>query len=110
MARSVQIILEDDLSGGSADETVRFALDGTAYEIDLSEKNAERLRSALQPFVEKARRSRSARQAATGRRPAAAGKSQAGEIRAWAQANGIPVSARGRVSADVVAQYEAAHS
>jgi hypothetical protein len=40
----VQIILEDDYDGGSADETVSFALDGAEYEIDLSSKNASGLR------------------------------------------------------------------
>lgn len=104
MARTVQIILEDDLSGGPADETVKFALDGVAYEIDLSAKNADRLRSSLQQFVDNARKT----SGRTSRRPASAGKGRASEIREWAQANGIAVNARGRISADVVAQYEAA--
>ena len=110
MARSVQIVLEDDFSGGLADETVSFALDGTAYEIDLSTKNAERLRSAFRPYVDKARKSRTRGQSPGRRsRSASAPTSNASEIRAWAQANGVPVSARGRITADVVAQYEAAH-
>ena len=49
MAQRVQIILEDDYDGGSADETVSFALDGAEYEIDLSSKNATGLREALGP-------------------------------------------------------------
>ncbi|HBD6104318.1 TPA: Lsr2 family protein, partial [Shigella flexneri] len=40
MAQSVQIILEDDLEGGPAEETVQFGLDGRQYEIDLSTANA----------------------------------------------------------------------
>ena len=40
MAQKVRIILEDDLDGGPADETVRFGLDGGQYEIDLSNANA----------------------------------------------------------------------
>ncbi len=47
MAQRVQVVLEDDLDGGKADETVTFGLDGTAYEIDLSKKNAAKLRDAL---------------------------------------------------------------
>ena len=35
MAQKVRIILEDDLDGGPADETIRFGLDGAHYEIDL---------------------------------------------------------------------------
>src|SRR4029453_5564288 len=56
MAQRVQIILEDDYDGGSADETVSFALDGAEYEIDLSSKNATGLREALAPWVSHAQR------------------------------------------------------
>lgn len=51
MARKVQILLEDDLDGSVADETVTFSLDGTNYEIDLSKTNAKRLRDALAPYL-----------------------------------------------------------
>ena len=50
MAQRVQIILEDDYDGGTADETVSFALDGTEYEIDLSTQNAASLREAISPW------------------------------------------------------------
>lgn len=39
MAQRVEVILEDDIDGGPADETVRFAINGTQYEIDLSSEN-----------------------------------------------------------------------
>ena len=55
MAQKVRIILEDDLDGGPADETIRFGLDGAHYEIDLSSANAARLRDAIRPFVAKSR-------------------------------------------------------
>src|SRR3954466_14011530 len=56
MAQRVQVVLEDDLDGGKADETVLFGLDGTTYEIDLSKKNAAKLRDALGGYVGSARR------------------------------------------------------
>jgi hypothetical protein len=56
MAKTVIVQLTDDMDGGEADETVSFALNGTHYEIDLSTKNADALRSAFAPFIEKARR------------------------------------------------------
>ena len=40
MAKRTVVVLEDDLDGGPADETVTFALDGVSYEIDLSSSNA----------------------------------------------------------------------
>lgn len=99
MAHKVQVILVDDLSGGSAQETVRFALDGTPYEIDLNGENASRLREALAPFVQKGRKIPGARSA---RRRA--GKTQ--EIRSWAKAHGLPVNDRGRIPATVMEQYQ----
>ena len=41
MAQEIRKLLIDDINGGEADGTVRFALDGTEYEIDLSSKHSE---------------------------------------------------------------------
>ena len=106
MAQRVQIILEDDYDGGTAVETVSFALDGAEYEIDLSAKNAAGLREALAPWLGHARKTGGRRKRATKQ----AGSSSTSDIRAWAQANGHDVSSRGRVSADVRAAYEKAHA
>ena len=56
MAQKITVALEDDLDGGQADETVRFGLGGTDYEIDLSKKNANAFRRQLAPFIEHARK------------------------------------------------------
>src|SRR5947209_18197460 len=56
VARREVVVLEDDLDGGKADETVKFALDGVQYEIDLSEKNATKLRNAFADYVSHSRR------------------------------------------------------
>lgn len=109
MAQRVQIVLEDDLDGSTAVETVYFGLDGVAYEIDLNSGNAERLREALAPWIGNARKV-SGRKGGAVRRPrAAASSSSATEIRKWAQAQGMPVSSRGRVPAEIREAYEAAH-
>jgi Lsr2 len=104
MARRTIVALEDDLDGGPADETVRFGVGGSEYEIDLSEKNAAKLRKQLAPFVDHARRASS-----QGRRPVrtAASRRRSRDIRAWAQAQGIVLSERGRIPAGIAAQYEA---
>lgn len=114
MAQRVQIVLEDDLDGGNAAETVTFGLDGVSYEIDLSEKNADQLRSDLAAWVGHARRAGGRK--STGRRGSSASSSAAGgkrtdlpEVRAWARKNGHDVSDRGRVSAAVLEAYDAAH-
>jgi hypothetical protein len=107
MAQRVTVALEDDLDGGPADETVRFAVGGTEYEIDLSTKNATAFREQLAPFVEHSRK--------PGRQPrrsarTAASRQRSGDIRAWAKDQGITVSERGRIPASVVGQYETAAS
>jgi hypothetical protein len=106
MAQKVTVALEDDLDGGPADETVRFGLGGTAYEIDLSNKNAAAFRKRLPPFIGHARKAGRGQRRRPGR--ASASRERSGSIRAWAQAQGIAVSARGRIPASVVEQYQAA--
>ena len=103
MATKVTIALEDDLDGGPAEETVRFGVGGTAYEIDLNKKNARAFRKQLAPFVEHARRAgRGPRRPST-----SSGRQRSGGIRAWAKEQGIAVSERGRIPASVVERFEA---
>jgi hypothetical protein len=56
MAQRTQILYVDDIDGSQADGTVRFGLDGTDYEIDLSKKHANQLAAAIRPYVEAARK------------------------------------------------------
>jgi len=115
MARKVQVILSDDLDENvPADETVSFALDGTNYEIDLSDSNAREMRDALSRYVQAARKvGRASGRASGGGRSRATGgrmdREQAGAIRDWARKNGHQVSDRGRIPASVVEAYESAH-
>lgn len=123
MARRIVHQLVDDLDGTvlevGAGETVLFSLDGTAYEIDLTDENAAALRASLAPFIAAAR-SVSARSTASaprrgrggggGRAPQRrSGQRDYGPIREWAAANGYTVSERGRVPASVLEAYDAAH-
>src|SRR6478736_2554413 len=108
MAQKVSIILEDDLDGSEASETVTFGLDGTSYEIDLNDKNAASLRDALATYVGHGRKVSGSRR---GRRSAAttSGAHSAKEIRDWARSNGHKVPERGRIPGDVREAFEAAH-
>ncbi|WP_375425930.1 Lsr2 family protein [uncultured Friedmanniella sp.] len=111
MAQRVQIILEDDYDGGTADESVSFALDGVEYEIDLSGGNAAKLRDELAPWIGHARKTGGRRRrAAPAGAAKPAGSSSTSEIRSWALGNGYEVSSRGRVSAEVRDAYEQAHA
>ena len=108
MAQRQVVVLEDDLDGGEAAETITFGLDGVTYEIDLSKAHAEDLREALSPYVTAGRRT-------GGRRKSRAdvatvgGKADRAAIREWARKNGHNVGDRGRIPAAVVQEYNAAH-
>jgi hypothetical protein len=106
VAQRTQILYVDDIDGSEAASTVRFGLGGTDYEIDLSQEHADQLTKAVAPFIDAARKVSSSRRAARGARPARHDQS---DVRAWARAQGLQVSDRGRIPADVLAKYEAAH-
>ena len=112
MAQITEVRLLDDLDGGEAAESVTFSLDGKSYEIDLSEKHAAALRDAFAPFVSSARRAGgsavASRQKTPTRTSTAVGRprEETAAIREWATANGLAVSARGRISSIVLEAYE----
>jgi hypothetical protein len=111
MAKQVITLLTDDLDGGEADRTVEFGLDGVNYTIDLSEKNAGKLRKALDPYLNVATRvGRSGTGGVTRRAGAATGRASRDQnqaIREWASKNGYEVSERGRIPSSIVEAYHA---
>ena len=112
MAQKITTLFIDDIDGGQAEGTVRFALDGTEYEIDLNAKHTEELRSALGKYVTHARKVGGVARRA-GRAPGRAGRGGGSalnttEVRNWARENGYDIKDRGRVPADLVAKYQAA--
>ena len=106
MAQKVTVVLEDDLTGGPAKQTVRFAFEGTDYEIDLNAKNAAAFGKQLALYLEHARRAGRAQPRRGGR--TAVNRQRSGDIRAWAKEHGLAVSDRGRIPASVAEQYHAA--
>ncbi len=108
MARREIVVLEDDLDGGKADETVKFALDGVQYD-----KNAQKLRGAFADFVAHGRKVGrggvvvGGRAATRARGGAAADREQNKAIRAWAKRKGRNISDRGRIPQEIVDEYNA---
>jgi hypothetical protein len=105
------VTMTDDLDGGKADQTVRFAWDGVNYEIDLSKKNAAAFQRALKPYVDAARRvqRRSTRGGSRRSSGSRRGRSDLEAVREWARANGFEVADRGRIPRAVTEAYSAAH-
>jgi nucleoid-associated protein Lsr2 len=106
MAQKITVVLEDDLDGGPADETMQFEIGGSAYEIDLSKKNAAEFRQQLGPFIEHARKAGRGRD----RRPvrSASSRERGKAMREWARDQGVSVSPRGRLATSVIERYETA--
>jgi uncharacterized membrane protein len=107
MAQKVVTELTDDIDGSEAVATVTFGYQGRQYEIDLNQKNFDRLAKALAPFIQHGRTVRAdGRQR---RRRGAAGTTRATDtkaIRQWARERGLQVSERGRIPAAIVERYQ----
>ena len=110
MAQKVQVLLVDDLDGSEATETVTFGLDGVSYEIDLSSGNAGKLREELAHYVEHARKASTSAAQARRRRPrSGAGRERVRESASGPRRTAYKVNERGRIPANIVAEYEAVH-
>jgi hypothetical protein len=113
MAQQQTITYVDDIDGKEVTDndspTVTFGLDGTTYEIDLGDKNQEKLRKALEPYINAGRKVSGQR--TNGRKATKATQSgpSAADIRGWAQEQGLDVPSRGRIPQEVRDAYEAAN-
>ncbi len=112
--RKTNVILTDDLAAADgqpdvpASGTVRFALDGGDYEIDLCDANIIRLHELLSPYIKAARKA-APRSAQRSRRRGKADRDKSTEVRVWAKSQGLEISERGRIPAEITDKYNAAH-
>lgn len=111
MAQNITVVLIDDIDGSEATETVRFALDGTWYEIDLNPANAEKMREVIGEWVSHARKSGAGPSRATalperGQRKRGEADPQSTLIREWARAHELEIGGHGRIPAHVREMYE----
>ncbi|MHA7209542.1 histone-like nucleoid-structuring protein Lsr2 [Arthrobacter sp. MDT1-65] len=117
MAQRVQVQLVDDLNGEEAQETVRFGIDGTDYEIDLTTDNAEALRAALAEYIGGGRKAKSGRKNQGGQQGSSSSSTSTSrvkredtqQIRQWAQDHGYNPSSRGRITQSIIDAYNEAH-
>lgn len=107
MAQKTITQLVDDLDGGEANQTITFSWGSAQYEIDLSDKNVEKMARAFDPFISKARKVGRASKATGTARSTKTSRSDLAEIREWAKSNGHEVSDRGRISQEIVDAYDA---
>ena len=109
MAHKVFVELIDDVDGSEAAETVEFGLDGRAYEIDLSDKNAKALRKSLEQYVASGRKSggRTAAKRTPGSTGSGSSSQELQAMRKWARENGYEISGRGRIAQAIQDAYAA---
>lgn len=114
MAQQVIVELVDDLDGTTSDDisTVSFGLDGATYEIDLTEANAQTLRTTLEQFVGAARRTGGRLKRGTAPTPVrpSANREQTQAIREWARQQGYDLADRGRIPFNVIEAFDSAHA
>lgn len=105
MTKTVNVIVTDDIDGSSGAEAVSFSFDGQGYELDLGPANRQRMQESLQPFIDAGRKMGRRTQ-----RRVAPRRSDLAAIRAWAaDQEGLRISKRGRISAEIMSAYDAAH-
>ncbi|WP_415394432.1 histone-like nucleoid-structuring protein Lsr2 (plasmid) [Rhodococcus globerulus] len=111
--------LIDDLDGKPIDtglgHEVTFSYQGVDYRIDLRPANADKIETAFAPYIKAAEKVSSASKprtkTSTATKASASGRSaeQLKAIRDWAGKNNFDVSPRGRIKADVIDAFDAAH-
>ena len=111
MAQRVQTILVDDIDGrelGDGGQTIRFGWLGAEYSIDLSQANVDKFAAAIMPYVNAGQRIGGRRSRISSSTSNGHGQVDTRAVRAWAASNGIELSSRGRIPADVIEKYKAA--
>ncbi|MCP9273375.1 histone-like nucleoid-structuring protein Lsr2 [Mycolicibacterium arenosum] len=120
MAERIVRQLIDDIDGSDiteGGEQLEFSVRGVTYRLDLSSANAAKFDKVLKPYIDAAEKVSGADSPRTGAprraRKSARGSSGSSEqlaaIRAWARKKGYEVSDRGRIKADIVEAFNAAH-
>ena len=108
MATKTTVLLIDDLDSSlEATETVRFALDNTQYEVDLSDEHIKELRSTFDQYIQHARRVGGQRGSRVSARQTSGRRTDLAQVRQWAAENGVEMSTRGRIAGAVLAAYDA---
>src|SRR5215204_5627883 len=109
MAKKTIVQLTDDLDPSvEATDTIRFALDNTEYEIDLSGEHINELRSTFDKYIQHARKTGGRRgRPAAAPRPSVGRRQDLSDVRRWVAENGVELSTRGRIAAAVLAAYDA---
>ena len=104
---ATKTILIDDLDGSEANQTIAFVINGDAYTIDLSNDNANKFFTDIQPYVKAAQNRK--RQKISVIQGEVIAVEQRSAIREWAKKNGLEISARGRIPKEIIEAFNKEH-
>lgn len=114
MASFEIVTMTDDLDSNITEGVQTFTFfdpeTGDKVEIELGEKNAKALSKAIAGLEKFLVVGRVVKAPEPVTKPAAKANGQNAVIRAWAQANGFAIGDRGRIKAEIVSAFEAAHA
>jgi hypothetical protein len=102
VARKTTVMLQDDLDGSNATQTLRFGFQSVEYEIDLNDENAAEMTHWLENYIAHGRRVGGSKRTP---KNGYASKADPKLVREWAAAQGIEISSRGRIPIDVQERY-----
>ena len=111
MAQRVVVEVTDDFDSTPGASTIKFGLDGTEYEVDLSPEHEQQFREFLTAYVGVGRKVTAGGGSRRVRRTVSSGSTSGSEnnrIREWAAANGYTIGGRGRIPQEVKDAYHAA--
>lgn len=105
--RQIVETISDDLDGAGNASAVSFSYNGVDYSIDLSNKNRTAFDKVMKPYLEAATKVGGRRTSSRKSASSAGKRTDLNDVRAWAKSQGMKVSDRGRVSAEVLAAFDA---
>lgn len=108
MNMATRNVIESDLSGKVNASTVTFGLNGSWYEIDLTQDEQEQLEKVLQTYVASGRKTL-AKDTLRKRQVPETTPEEREEIRAWAINEGYDLAQRGRIPKKIMRAYDEAH-
>lgn len=112
MAQKVSVQLVSDLSGEEIKEgkggTVSFTVENTTYELELTDKEADKFHGLFQDYISVSRKVSGGGGKKRTTVKGSASKEELAAIRKWAGENGYEVSERGRIKGEIVNAYHEA--
>ncbi|QNE18117.1 Lsr2 family protein [Kribbella qitaiheensis] len=102
-------VLESDISGELGAVTFTFGVEGTWYEIDLTDDEKKQLETQLRSYVERGRETAERKRTLAKPLVPETTVEERAQVREWGRKNGFQFAAAGRIPKDLQTAYDKAH-